>query len=577
MKKVLACLLAMVMLVSLLPLGAVSVSAATSGKTGACKWSLQGSTLTISGSGKMGDYDSEMDEYAPWGMEITKVIIKSGVTSIGDEAFAGCEWLESVSIPSTVTKIGESAFVLCSSLEKIVLPAGLKTIEDTAFSFCTALTTIDIPKGVTEIAQGAFAFCGLTEMVIPANVKEIGDSAFAFCEYLATLTLSEGLESIGEAAFGFCVSLSALTIPDSVTEIGDTAFGLCGIETLTIGKGLTTIGEGVFAACGMLKKVTLPSTVRIVEEGAFDGCVELANVTYQGSKGQAQAMKIEDGNEPLTNAKWTYSQLIALLLILDQSKTGYTPMGEAATASVTATGDGLRYEWWIKNAGQTKYSKSSVTSATYSTKMSAKSKDRLVFCYVYDQYGNRVKSETVRLREAVSITTQPKTAYAQLGQKISVSVEASGDGLRYEWWIKNDGQTKYSKSSVTSATYTTKMSATAKNRYVVCKVYDKYGYMVQTKTVMLRENLSLLAQPKSVSVEMGEEAEVQVVASGDGLRFEWYFKDVGDTKYTKSTTMTAACYSIKMTEARNGRRLICYVYDKYGNRIQANTVVIKAK
>lgn len=58
MKKFLSVLLAVLLIISIMPMGLFSItaSAATSGKTGNCTWSLDGTVLTISGNGKMQDY-----------------------------------------------------------------------------------------------------------------------------------------------------------------------------------------------------------------------------------------------------------------------------------------------------------------------------------------------------------------------------------------------------------------------------------------------------------------------------------------------------------------------------------------
>ena len=48
--------------------------------------------------------------------------IPSSVTSIGEEAFSGCTYLESIEIPDSVTSIGKEAFYNCSSLESITIP-----------------------------------------------------------------------------------------------------------------------------------------------------------------------------------------------------------------------------------------------------------------------------------------------------------------------------------------------------------------------------------------------------------------------------------------------------------------------
>ena len=76
-------------------------------------------TLTISktgeGAGKMNDYYYYSDT-RPWSSycdEIMKVVIKSGVTSIGNYAFYNCSALTSVDIPKGVTSIGNDAFYGC--------------------------------------------------------------------------------------------------------------------------------------------------------------------------------------------------------------------------------------------------------------------------------------------------------------------------------------------------------------------------------------------------------------------------------------------------------------------------------
>ena len=48
--------------------------------------------------------------------------------------------------------------------------------------------------------------------------------------------------------------------------------------------------------------------------------------------------------------------------------------------------------------GAKKYSKSSVKTATYSVKMTAKTKNRLLLCIITDQYGNKVQTKTVKLK-----------------------------------------------------------------------------------------------------------------------------------------------------------------------------------
>ena len=134
MKRVWAVVLALVMLLSVLPMGAFAQSIRSmSGddndfdvsdgftvvvESGDCgdnlTWTLyDNGTLVISGEGDMLDYSYD----APWSdLDVTTVIINQGVTSIGSCAFADCISLTSVIIPASVTSIGVSAFYDCSDL-----------------------------------------------------------------------------------------------------------------------------------------------------------------------------------------------------------------------------------------------------------------------------------------------------------------------------------------------------------------------------------------------------------------------------------------------------------------------------
>ena len=264
--------------------------------------------------------------------------------------------------------------------------------------------------------------------------------------------------------------------------------------------------------------------------------------------------------------------------IVEQPKTAtYGKEGATVKVTVKAKGEGLKYQWYIKNAGSTKYSKSSITSATYSVKLSASSSDRRLYCVITDAYGNEVRTDTVLVRRQATITKESATAsYAKKGGTVKATVTAAGDGLKYTWYIKNDGATKYTKSSITKATYTATMSDKVKNRRVYCVVTDKYGKKVQSKTFMLRESVSITTQPKHTKVAMGKTAKITVKASGDGLKYTWYIRGEKATKYTKSS-ITKATYSAKMSKSVNGRRIYCIVTDKYGNKVQTITVKLSAK
>ena len=123
-KRILSMLLALVMLATLLPLGLIDTAEAAATHSGTCgesvTWTLDASgTLTISGKGAMTDYYIFSVPWYDTRSQVKTVIIKNGVTSIGNCAFADCSSLTSATIPNSVTSIGNWAFYGCSSLTDV--------------------------------------------------------------------------------------------------------------------------------------------------------------------------------------------------------------------------------------------------------------------------------------------------------------------------------------------------------------------------------------------------------------------------------------------------------------------------
>ena len=146
-------------------------------------------TLTVSQEGDMSNYD---EGETPWDLQrdrIKKIVIKEGVTRIGDLAFGGCRNLTSVEIPNTVKSIGVRAFVECKNLPSIEIPNSVTSIEEQAFSLCDALTSIEIPNSVTSIGYQAFYNCyRLASVTIGNSVTNIAKEAFYALPALTSIT-----------------------------------------------------------------------------------------------------------------------------------------------------------------------------------------------------------------------------------------------------------------------------------------------------------------------------------------------------------------------------------------------------
>lgn len=239
----------------------VQAEAVTSGTCGAegdgsnLTWKLSGGVLTISGTGAMKNWKNYYDP-SPWEKndQITHVVIESGVTSIGNNAFWGCFYLTDISMPDTVTRIGVGAIYACLNL-----------------------TSLDI-SCVKTFDAGALCNSGLTEVAIPSGITELPGNLLSSCKKLTKVTLPEGITKIGVTVFASCESLTSIKIPSTVTSIGSYAFDQSAIQTINIPNGVTEIGEMAFGQCPNLTELVIPDSVVKIGRNVVEGCSKLRSI-----------------------------------------------------------------------------------------------------------------------------------------------------------------------------------------------------------------------------------------------------------------------------------------------------------
>ena len=325
-KRLLACLLTLVMLLALLPATALAADPVTGSCGDGLTWTLTQNedgttyTLTISGTGEMEDYTVGG---APWHValgaaanrkQITEIVLPNGLTHIGNNAFLQAA-VTKVEIPNTVVSIGTNAFWNCNTI-KTTLPASVRELGPTAF-YGTFIVNVDanspylcsegggkvlynknkttlyqvsqdcagaftIPSTVTTINDYAMYGCKDTsgKLVIPDSVQTIGQAAFYGTGFTA-LDLGNGVKEIGTSAFNICSNMKGdLVIPTSVTTIGENAFASTGFNgKLDFQAQIEEFPAAIFKGL-KFTSVSFSDSVKTIGDRAFENCTQLATVTF---------------------------------------------------------------------------------------------------------------------------------------------------------------------------------------------------------------------------------------------------------------------------------------------------------
>ncbi|MBQ3735785.1 MAG: leucine-rich repeat protein, partial [Candidatus Methanomethylophilaceae archaeon] len=271
------------------------------------EYAFSGCTATSVSLGTVASWDV----YAFSSMGNLESITFSGTETIGNYAFSGSgnQSLNTVSLPDSLTTIGEYAFRGCNYLVSMTIPASVTEIGTSAFDGCQRLMNITINNiaDATEqqklaIGGAAFRNTGLTMVVIPSRVASLGSQSFGGILVLGLVSIEANLTAGASAFLGSGYDDHDLTVTfapgvtsipagllrgsqvtsigsfNDVAAIGDNAFEEC-TRLTSINLPAATIGENAFTGCTGLTTITIPSGVTSIGMRAFSGCTGLTSVT----------------------------------------------------------------------------------------------------------------------------------------------------------------------------------------------------------------------------------------------------------------------------------------------------------
>lgn len=203
------------------------------------------------------------------------VSIPDGVKEIGEEAFAGNDYLVKVTVGEDVEKVGYRAFADCDSLRTISVGDAVKEIETAAFSNDRSLKNVSLGASVSKMGSGIFA--GSSQL-----------SSLSVSDANTYLSCEDGILYDDEKKVIFAMmpdyEKSVYIMPSTVEEIKAYAFwGNPYLEYVKTGSALTNISAYAFSNCMNLKEVNIPLPARTIEAKAFEDCVNLKAVMLPDS------------------------------------------------------------------------------------------------------------------------------------------------------------------------------------------------------------------------------------------------------------------------------------------------------
>ena len=343
-KRLISLLVAVCMMITMLPLSAVTAFAADTSSSpdpeeivGDYKYAYEvnadgNATITefLGPVDSEGNVDSTND--GPYNITIPEKLGGCTVTGLGDYSFAAqsddgypynplCSNICSVTIPQKVTSIGKKAFYDCKNLTTLVLGEDIQTIGNYAFECCTSLTGVTIPQSVTSIGYSAFEGCTALDPLIINGPTLIGEHAFTGCKSLTSLTLCPDIQTIGDYAFDV-TSLKTVTLPKNLTSIGKYAFACCSeLESITIPEKVKTINHQTFADCSILESITLPAGLKFFKD-ELSGCRDDCVIYYNNDRATANKLLKNPDNAALNDAVQKGHKLLCLCHVTFDAKGG---------------------------------------------------------------------------------------------------------------------------------------------------------------------------------------------------------------------------------------------------------------
>ncbi len=301
-KKMLSCLMALILMCSLFCVSSVSAKAYDSA-FGDATIDVGIGEEVVTEDGLILDVYSQLNFFYIIGYEgeSTKIEIPAKYENNFLQAvYLKESYIEELVFPAPAHDYHTIKFLLpgCKELKHVEFSPICYKIEEYAFYGCESLKEIEIPKYINNIYDFAFAYSGLESIEIDNDIVRLGEGAFEGCKNLKSVDLSvryvayTGIDEreygdrfsmayyIPNNLFKNCTSLKSIKLPETTKFIGEGAFQNSGLTSITIPKNVKIVYKKAFYGCKNLTSVKFAGAVNNIGRSAFSKCANLKTVNF---------------------------------------------------------------------------------------------------------------------------------------------------------------------------------------------------------------------------------------------------------------------------------------------------------
>lgn len=230
------------------------------------------------------EFPTSLDSISGYAFSATgfsTLALPATVTKIGEGAFSRCEKLTSATVEAG--HIGAKAFFADAALTDVKFGSGVTAIGNAAFAGCKSLATLRWSDATQLALIGSEAFIA-TQMSDAALAKFQKLSTIGAWAYAGTpveeVTLPESVKEVGDGAFFYATHVTNLVLPSKVTKVAPYLTAGTNVANTNIwGNDITRIGDFALYNLSDIDRLTIPSQVTYIGTKAMAGMTGLTRIT----------------------------------------------------------------------------------------------------------------------------------------------------------------------------------------------------------------------------------------------------------------------------------------------------------